>query len=269
MTDITQQPNAGTAIPGEAAPNVDVEVRAKRMGWTPKDDFRGNPEKWVDADAFVARADEELPLNRAEIRRLHQTITNMGQQLAQMQGSQGRIASAAYQRAVEDLERQKLAAVAVGDTQSYQALNQQVARVQQEYAPLIQPQQRNAVPTEVMDWVTENPWFDHDPELRHMATAMEVIESQKTPNAAPRVVLERVKAEIQRRYPEKFNNGARSAPASVEGVPDARGGKRGGKLTFADLDAETKAACDKFVKQGVFKTRDDYVKSYAEEYGNV
>ena len=32
-----------------------VEERAHRMGWRPLNEFRGDPAKWVDAAAFVAR----------------------------------------------------------------------------------------------------------------------------------------------------------------------------------------------------------------------
>jgi hypothetical protein len=39
------------------------------------------------------------------------------------------------------------------------------------------------------------------------------------------------------------------------------GGPRGAK-TFADLPPNAKAMCDKWVKQGLIKTREDYVKAY-------
>ena len=38
---------------GEEAPTIENEAR--EMGWTDKDGFKGDPEKWVDAATFVDR----------------------------------------------------------------------------------------------------------------------------------------------------------------------------------------------------------------------
>lgn len=43
---------------------------AKEMGWTPQDKFKGDPEKWVDADEFVRRGENLLPLLRKSNARL-------------------------------------------------------------------------------------------------------------------------------------------------------------------------------------------------------
>ena len=35
--------------------NLAVEKEAREMGWTPKEKFKGNPDKWVTAEEFVER----------------------------------------------------------------------------------------------------------------------------------------------------------------------------------------------------------------------
>jgi hypothetical protein len=47
--------NEGTPIVGE------TEQEAKRMGWVEKEKFKGDPDRWVEADKFVERGKNELP----------------------------------------------------------------------------------------------------------------------------------------------------------------------------------------------------------------
>lgn len=35
---------------------ADHETKAREMGWTPKEEFKGDPDKWVDAKDWVERA---------------------------------------------------------------------------------------------------------------------------------------------------------------------------------------------------------------------
>ena len=54
----------------EDAPQISYEEkRARAMGWRPKEEFKGDPDKWVDAAQFADNADKSLPLAKAEARR--------------------------------------------------------------------------------------------------------------------------------------------------------------------------------------------------------
>ena len=48
--------------------NTDVEARARDMGWSPRDSWRGKAEDWIDAETFVKRGTEILPILRAKSR---------------------------------------------------------------------------------------------------------------------------------------------------------------------------------------------------------
>ena len=71
--------------------------------------------------------------------------------------------------------------------------------------------------------------------------------------------IQEVTEEVRRRFPEKFGNPRREKPNRVEGggTPSGRSGKKG----YADLPPEAKAACDRFVKQGLM-TKEEYVKDF-------
>jgi hypothetical protein len=82
--------NEGTYVPGEQAP-PDTEVRARTMGWVPKEEYKGNPDNWRDANEFVRRGEEILPIvqerNRDLTRRLTELETRSQQQEANYQNS--------------------------------------------------------------------------------------------------------------------------------------------------------------------------------------
>lgn len=65
----------------------DLDARAREMGWRPQEEFKGDPEKWVDAAEFVRRGEEVLPLVKAENRRLHQKIDQLATQAQQLQAA--------------------------------------------------------------------------------------------------------------------------------------------------------------------------------------
>jgi hypothetical protein len=87
--------------------------------------------------------------------------------------------------------------------------------------------------------------------------------------------LDMVTEEVKRRFPDKFENDRRRAPATTAGADNSartespRGGVRG--RTVADLPPEAKAAHDRFTKQMVkdkagkmvpFITSEQFLKDY-------
>src|SRR2546421_12509972 len=64
----------------------ETEVKAKELGWAPKEEFRGNPEKWVDAETFLKRGEEILPLVKAQNRKLQNEVTALQRENAETKG---------------------------------------------------------------------------------------------------------------------------------------------------------------------------------------
>src|SRR5690606_2616210 len=67
---------------GEEDTNVDDQVvkQARDMGWRPQEDWKGNPDKWVDAHEFVERGEQILPILRANNRDLRENVLTLKQQ---------------------------------------------------------------------------------------------------------------------------------------------------------------------------------------------
>ncbi len=47
----------------------DYEAEARSSGWLPQDQWKGPPEKWVDAEKFVQRGEQFLPFVQAKLKK--------------------------------------------------------------------------------------------------------------------------------------------------------------------------------------------------------
>jgi hypothetical protein len=69
---------------GAQEAHQETEDKALRMGWVPKDQFKGAPEKWTDAETFIKRGEEFLPFLKANNRKLEKALENATADLAEM-----------------------------------------------------------------------------------------------------------------------------------------------------------------------------------------
>lgn len=61
---------------------VTVEVEATALGWVPEDDFKGDKSRWVDAETFVKRGHEIMPILRKNNTELIGKLTQAETKLA-------------------------------------------------------------------------------------------------------------------------------------------------------------------------------------------
>lgn len=269
--------NDGIAIPGEAAPANDTESRARAMGWVPKEDFRGPEDKWRDADEFVKRGEEELPILRERNRDLTRRFSEMEAKLGNVEKSYRdnlanveRMSVIALQRQREQLIDQynsaMRSAVEIGDVSRYDQLNrdrdQAIYQFDNRVWQQVQPQQQIAPEHQsaVETWKAQNPWFSADPVLNMQAQAEHMRISDEMPGLSLAENLERTKQAIMNRFPAKF--GITQQPQSnVEGgtrVPSSRPRQK----SASDLPADVRRIADGFVKQGLFKDANEYAREY-------
>lgn len=70
-----------TAVQKQPAYNPEIERRAREMGWSTRDRWRGNPDEWVDAAEFVRRADNVLPIIRSHLNKSQEEVKRLKQEL--------------------------------------------------------------------------------------------------------------------------------------------------------------------------------------------
>jgi hypothetical protein len=279
--------NAGTEIPGEAAPvtdvGADIETRAKVMGWVPKEDFRGPADKWRDAGEFVQRGEEELPVLRERSRDLARRYADLEAKNAQKEVEYGERFRRQEQMAAMALRQQrdtieanyeaaKRQAVEIGDVTRYEQLNrdqrQAVGQFDHSYYQAVSPQnqdpQQAPIPREMqttlLQWQTENPWFFADQAMNQYAQAVHMNLNASKPGMALNENLAEVSRRVRENFADKFGSvGGR--PSAVEGGNGLQTGSKRMKGA-SDLPPEARRAAEEFVRAGAFKNVSEYAKSY-------
>ena len=70
----------------ERRAQVEVQNRARIQGWVPKEEFRGDQQKWITADEFVKRADHMMPILKSVNRKLEGQVSDLHKKLSDTQG---------------------------------------------------------------------------------------------------------------------------------------------------------------------------------------
>lgn len=233
----------------------DYEAEAREHGWTPKEDFKGDPAKWVDAEAFARRADEVMPFLKKQNGALKREIDELKKTFKQASTHFSKAEERAYTRALTELEARHAEAVELGDNAASRAIRQEMADLAKpaiEVAPSFDPA---AERKKIAEWIDRSDWYATDENRRFYADmqAKEMGEAHEWEGGT-----EGWLAEIDKRVARKF---ADKKPSLTNGGGN-RGAPGGAGKTFADLPPEAKAACDKWVKNGLIKSREEYVKTY-------
>lgn len=287
--EVHEQETQETTGQDDAA-RAEVEARARDRGWAPKDEWRGDPEKWVDADEFVQRSDDRPAYLRADNERLDQanaalrqqvtevqgTIKDQGELIRELLGQQKTIAQQAYDRARRDIEREMDAAVEAGDTDGYKAKKAELQELDSQ-----RPEPAKAEPEKPDDgnkggepprpdletegWIRDNPWFSNDALLNEAAIRFEPLVARENPNFTTRERLDEVAKRVRQMYPKRFENPRRREPAAVSPTspPPRSGGEK--KHTVADLPDEAREQMAKIIALTPGYTEQEYLDAYQWE----
>lgn len=256
MTDAPEQQ--------QEAPAPSIEDQARDMGWRPKEEFKGEEGRWVDAETFVKRGEEILPIVKANAKRDREALDAAKAEIAEMRKSfsefkqyHSQTEKRAHERARKELERELAEAVNAKDFAAVRSITDDIAslskdvRTDDQGQPYATPDHAKAL----NQWKGENAWFGSDSVMTAAANAIaNELEASGVKGADQLAeVAKRMRAE----FPHKFENERRKAPPAVEGASPPRKAAKG----WNDLPPEAKATADRWVKQGLL-TREQFVRDY-------
>ena len=266
--------------------NVDVaaqavEKEARMLGWVPKEDFRDG-DHWVDAETFVKRGKEINPILRKNNETLLKKLEDSQREIAEVkkvakefekfQKEQAERKVDALKKELAELREQKKTAISAGDGETVVAIDEQIDALKEEQreaqkpAPKEQEKQPAAQTLDpiVTDWMAENTWFTTDTKYTRIADAIGMEINQKYPELNGKKFFEKLDEELAEVLPEKYKKqSARTSPVESGSSSSSRPGKPQ-KHSYANLPADAKEACNRFVKQGLM-TQEEYVAEYAWE----
>jgi len=243
------------------------EERARNMGWVPKEEFKGDPEKWVDHDIFLDRGDNIMPILKermgalegkfeAQTAELAKTRKSLEKFVTYHKGTKKRM----YEKAFKDLESQKRAAVEAGDAPAYDVLVQKEMQIVEEVQSLEDEATKGDEESPLFpQFKVDNPWYGVDPEMTAYANALQPLVSAET--SGDEEFFKVIAAKTVKRFPEKVR--APAVVAQVEGA-DAGGGasEKTGSKGWADLPQDAKDAYNLEFSDIPNFTKENYAKDY-------
>lgn len=237
----------------------DLEQFAAEQGWAPKDKWQGDADKWVDAKAFIRRGPEFM---KRTLQKQDADLADMKQTMERMARVAETAQKRAYEQAVSDLKAQRREAITNGDPDTVDAIDQRIESLDKPETAEKKPDAASPDgDPHFKAFQGENAWYGPDGDIEATAYAEQIapVVGRKWKGAE---FYQRIGEEVRKKFPDKFRNPARSRAAAVEGGGAAGYSRRGNGKGYADLPSDAKAACDRYVANGTFKTREDYVKEY-------
>lgn len=256
----------------DSAPERNYETEAKELGWVPKDEFKGDPSRWRDAESYVKRGEEFVPFIKKqnklladELNKLKTAHTEEVTRMGKLYDGLSKRLKAEYEDKLATLEAQREAAVSAGNVPAFKAADAKIDALKAEAVAEAKTEPKQDDATVESDWVAKNGWYKTDPAMFRAATDYSQMIAR--PDLPLKDNLAMVEAYMRENYPDKFGGKkpAANGHAAVDGgsaFPTATGNRTKG---WDDLPSDAKAAGERFVKDGTFKDKAAYAKAYYEE----
>lgn len=278
----------------ESKAEPEVQAKAKELGWIPPERYKGEPDRFIDADEFVRRGEEILPIVKARNAKLESQLAQVSAQLKEQaeilrankesMDAMEKFHAEDTQRKValvrKQLKEQIASASKDGDHEALAEATSQLSELDatvkvkekeeedakarakasssqqtQEYTPVFQ------------EWLSRNSWYGKDTRRTAYANAYAAELRRAGDSSTEGEFLAKLEDEVEERFGGSSTSSRREDPAS-----GGRGGtRRGGGKSYSDLPADAKEACDSYTRQLVgkgrkFETVDAWRKHYAKTY---
>ena len=163
---------------------METEEKARAQGWTDKDSFKGDPDRWVTAEAYVERADKIMPIMKATMGKYEKTIESQTSELktnkadiAELRETMRKLATVnqnvsetAYNRAMETIRAEQTKAINDGDGDAFARLEKDkddLIRKKPEVVDVQSPTPDNAEENpEYQTWMEETQLYNDNAKLK-------------------------------------------------------------------------------------------------------
>jgi hypothetical protein len=259
-----------------------TEKEARIFGWVPKEEFRGSEDDWVDAEVFVKRGKEINPILRKNNELLMKKLDEKAKEIdsikasveefKQFQKESFERKTAEYEIQIAELKSKKREAIAEGNGDAVVDIYDQIdslkeaqreAKAEAKAKADVPPPAQASIPDdpELQSWLGRNQWFGSDTEMTEMANGLGSSVRKQFPHLTGRDFLDKLDDRIKEYFPHKFT-GNKAKGSAVDSSGSVRGSGSSGKKSYDNLPADAKQACDRFIKNGWIKSKQEYVDSY-------
>lgn len=260
----------------------EVQHEAESQGWVPKERYRGNESDWVDAETFVKRGREILPILRKNnenlVKDLNQTKEELKQfreaaeEFKKFQRESYERKTADYERRIQEIKESRAQAISDGDGQKVNALDDALDEAKEDLKEAKQAVKdvvsvpEAPTPTSIdpnlQTWLDKNTWFGEDRRMTSIANGIGESLRLEFPGLKGQAFLEKLDEVLTDEFPNRFGNKTKGSTSSrVESGSGRQGRGNRNAQSYDNLPADAKSACDRFVKQKLM-TREQYVADF-------
>lgn len=258
---------ASEQAPEQTPQLTEAEQRAVQLGWTPKDQWSGDPSAWRPADVWLDRG-EML----RDISQLKSKLASTEKQVAEAFKRGVQMTEHRFKEEIATLRAARKEAFQEGDFDRVDKIEERIDTLkEQQKQEAKKPQQEPQAPPEFHVFLQRNPWYNSDKENRAIADGIGFSYLQTNPDAAPADLYFYVEQKMQ----QIMNKGApqqKKSPPSPEGGKQAAGRSPaaggGGSLSGieAQMSDQDRSIMNTLVKTGVFSSKDEYLKEYQKAF---
>ena len=261
-----------------------VEKEARIFGWVPKEEFRGSDSDWVDAEVFVKRGKEINPILRKNNELLMKKLDEKAKEIDSIKASVEEFKvfqqesferkAAEYEVQIAQLKTQKRDAIAAGDGDLVVDIDDQIdslkdaqkeakAEAKKKAEEPAKTEAQVSIPNDpdLQSWLGRNQWFGDDVEMTDVANGLGSSVRRQFPHLSGRAFLDKLDEKIVEYFPHK-TLGKKAKGSAVDSTGNVRGGTTSGKKSYDNLPDDARQACDRFIKNGWIKSKQEYVDSY-------
>jgi hypothetical protein len=227
-----------------------VELRAKELGWRPKEEFHGNEDDFVDAKEFVQRQPlfEKIEHQSRELKNVKKTLDALKSHYTQVKETE-------YKRALQQLELAKETAINEADGARAVAIEREMKVVEKQFNEIKENQEQDTRPdpAEFIAWQKTNTWYEKDTDMREYADTIGGRLAAK--GVAPSEVLAEVAKKVRTMFPQKFTNPNK---ANAPDVGVSGGGRSSANTEKYELTEMERNIMNTLVKSGT-TTKEKYI----------
>lgn len=254
----------------------ETEEQAKAQGWSPIDEWKGDPDKWVDAKTFIDKGERIAAIKKERTDHMANEIRELRSLIVEQKDMAKKARLQGYQQALQEVEARQFAAVENVDTDAFKKAKEDeksiLKQINEESKEDPKPVVDETEVTRVFDeWKAENQWYTkaetEDLDLYVFANSISNVIQNETGYGGKKLYDE-VTKRVKKTFPHKFGNPRRNDAGSVESGAEVSLKKKSGK-TKDDLPAEAKNTFKRlekqFAAQGIKYTIEEYLENYTFE----
>lgn len=238
----------------------EVEEKAMKMGWVPKDQFKGDPDHWRPAEEFVERGENMIPIIRKRAETAEQRAQAAEKKAESVEKYVKMLRDKLHEKEKAAIEAKKRQAVADGDEEAYDRYSKEEIELpdfeeEKPSTPEVDPQMEQ----EFREWGEKNQWYNTDPDKAVLADSYGAFLKRTQPELSNKEWLNKISDYVETKF---SNQNRRKASAVDGGTPKARSTAAS---MFDKLDDSAKKQFSRFVEDGIFKNTKEEREAFAKD----